>query len=178
VTGLVVVSAIAIVLLVVSQSGPEPGRYSGHGIAFEYPEGWDLLPELEPSVAPNSGEAPFVIRIGKEPPLDVVFLSRYGVDQLPTGATMEERLQGALDAFAEDTGLEAVEPIAPYGEPGVEAWTARLAGVGDGTPFESLVIYLVVGDDLWIVSCESTGPNRDEMESGCRRIVRTFGSRE
>jgi hypothetical protein len=174
VTGLVVVSAIAIVLLLVSQSGPEPGRYSGRGIAFEYPEDWDLLPEVEPSIAPGSGEAPFVIRIGMQPPLDVVFLSQYDVDQLPPGETMEERLQAALDAFAEDSGLDVVEPIAPYDEPGIEAWTARLGGVGDGTPFQSLVIYLVLGDDLWVVSCESTGPNRAEMEDGCRRIVRTF----
>jgi hypothetical protein len=167
------VSAALVVWLVARGDGEQ--RFEGHGIAFSYPGGWDLLPPETPAVPPGAPAPMFVERIGYREPLDLVFVTGYRMSDLPGGGGVTgEGLDRLLAAFAEATGGEVAAAVKPVPHPSLDAHEARVRAEAAGTPIEARVVFLTDGTTLWTISCQSSATNRTELELGCDLIVSSF----
>jgi hypothetical protein len=167
------VSSGLVVWLVARGDGEQ--RFEGHGVAFDYPEGWDLLPSETPAVPPGAPAPGFVERVGYREPLDLVFVAGYRVSDLPGGGDVTgDGLDRLLVAFARAVGGEVAAAVRPVPHPSLEAYDARVRADAAGTPIETRTVFLTDGTTLWAISCQSSAAHRQELERGCDLIVSSF----
>jgi hypothetical protein len=167
------VSSALVVWLVARGDGEQ--RFEGHGVAFDYPNGWDLLPPETPAVPPGAPAPGFVERVGYREPLDLVFVSAYRISDLPGGGILtSDGLDRLLAAFAAAVGGEVAAPVGPVPHPSLDAYEARVRAEAAGTPMETRTVFLTDGITLWAISCQSSAANRAELERGCDLIVSSF----
>jgi hypothetical protein len=167
------VSSALVVWLVTRGDGHQ--RFEGHGIAFSYPDGWDLLPLQTPAVPPGAPAPAFVERVGFREPLDLVFVTGYRTSELPEGGDVtREGLDRLLSAFAEAVDGEVVDPVGPVTHPSLDAHEARVRAEAAGEPIETRAVFLTDGTTLWAISCQSSPEHRAELERGCDLIVSSF----
>jgi hypothetical protein len=167
------ISSALVVWLVTRGDGEQ--RFEGHGIAFDYPGGWDRLPAQTPPIPPGAPAAVFVERVGYREPVDLVFVAAYRVSELPGGGDVTgPGLDRLLAAFAEAVGGDVAAPVEPIPHPSLEAHQARVRAEAAGTPIETRAVFLTDGTTLWAISCQSSAANRQELERGCDLIVSSF----
>jgi hypothetical protein len=167
------ISSALVVWLVAREDGEQ--RFEGHGIAFSYPDGWDLLPTQAPFVPPGAPAPEFLETVGYREPLDLVFVTGYRASDLPgSGVVTGEGLDRLLAAFAEASGGQVTSAVKPVHHPSLDAYEARVRAEAAGTPIETRVVFLTDGTTLWAISCQSSAANRTELELGCDLIVSSF----
>ena len=167
------ISSILVVWLVTRGDGED--RFEGHGIAFSYPDGWNLLPPLTPQVPPGAPAPVFVERVGYREPFDLVFVAAYRASDLPGGGDVTgPGLDRLLAAFAEAVGGEVDAQVRPIPHPSLDAHEARVRAEAAGTPIETRALFLTDGTTLWAISCQSSPEHRAELERGCDLIVSSF----
>jgi hypothetical protein len=167
------ISSVLVAWLVTRGDGDQ--RFEDHGIAFSYPDGWDLLPPLTPQVPPGFPAPMFVERVGYRDPFDVVFVPAYRVSDLPGGGDVTSRgLDRLLVTFAEAVGGEVEAQLRPIPHASLDAYEARVRAEVAGTPIETRAVFLTDGSTLWAISCQSSAEHRAELERGCDLIVSSF----
>jgi uncharacterized RDD family membrane protein YckC len=147
------------------------GTYRGHGVSFDYPAGWQEIPNF-----PTGGNEQWSAAVAAAD-MDLVVVSAYApygpvtAENLDTAKSDSEELVQQLAERLGGTVLAGPEEITVAGKPGL--WF-RMTGTRDGTPFESRLVFVFVGTTEYEINCQHTAENADEIERGCDQILRTF----
>jgi uncharacterized RDD family membrane protein YckC len=150
--------------------------YRAHGIAFDYPAGWQ---EENPSSSAGSGNPLWRTAFGQAgDPADFLIIEAYRLN-IPVGAgnlgAVAPQLEDVVRRAAEQAGgaLQAGPQEIMLGRmPGLRFRAA--VGTVQGTPVESTLSFGFDGTTEYVVNCQHTEANAAEVEAACGQVVRTF----
>ena len=168
-TWLAAVALGAIGLIACGDSGPATFEEDGFPFTFEYPDGFEVSDD--PTFSQNlGGESDETVAVAVNDDNGIVlqkFTLRAEVDQTNLSVAKDEidGLIAGVDADAQ--GGEAGETA---GFPSLEYGLVKLTTPEDG---ESRILFLFEGDQEYVLNCQSTPDEREEIAAACDRMLET-----
>jgi len=155
-------------------SETETATFSGSGFpfTFEYPGDWELTDDV--TVDQSVGGAPDeTIALGLDND-NAIVLQRFTLSLEVDEANLD-RAKAEFDSLVQELDPEAIGAetgeIASY--PSLDYESIALTTPAEG---ESRFIVLFEGDQEYLINCQSTPENREEVESACERALETLES--
>ena len=150
--------------------------YSEHGIAFDYPDGWEEFPAEAAATSTGSNEV-WSTTIGPDR-TNLVNVTAYQLNLEVTSANLED-IETELDDVIQSVVDQAGGTITsgPIGSEiaSYPAYVYEWEGVEvDGEPKDSSAYFVFVNDTEYFFNCQFSDEAAGEVREGCDLILDTF----
>jgi len=146
--------------------------YRAHGVAFDYPAGWQ---DQSGQMSSTSGGGPKLwdAAVGPGTPHDVIVVEAYRVGRTVTAQNIKATAR-ALESELRQEGLAVrgdVHKITMAGLPGV-----RFQGTGtvEGTPYVSILVFAFSSTTEYLVNCQYTAGMATQVRRACDQVTESF----
>jgi hypothetical protein len=150
-------------------------RFSAHGVAFDYPAGWqDLGPA---SFEVNSGDVQWSESFGLEAGANGAIVTEYALKK-DVSSVSQEALQAELDQLFASTvaqaGGELTRPISPTTVNGIPAYEVSFTSTTGGADLTTDMVLVFDGTQQWNIQCQYAAADQPDVLPGCQQIWDSF----
>jgi uncharacterized RDD family membrane protein YckC len=175
--GLAVVPLAFVVLAAVGLSAYRvisPGGsqlYRAHGVAFDYPAGWQEESGYTSAVGGGARQL-WGTAVGPGTPNDLIVVEAYRVDRAVTAQNIDAFLRPGLEHL-EQRGLAVQEPrkITMAGLPGRRF---QVTGAVAGSRYASTLVFAFNGTTEYFVNCQYTAGMAADVGRACDQVTGSF----
>jgi hypothetical protein len=166
-------AAAAIVAVLAAGCGG-PNTYSSGGVTFQYPHGWKTV--LPPATTPGQTGLTTRVGVGLDAANVVIVVSSQLAQAIGAqdAASTEQGVIQALSTSAKQRGATVQGPsAATLG--GFDGLGLTIVGLPvGGQTVDSRVIVMINGDVEYLLNCQATDANAEELGKGCAQVIQTF----
>lgn len=166
------IAAAIVAVLATGCGGPK--TYSSGGLTFQYPHGWTTI--LAPATTPGQTGVTTRVGVGLDTANVVVVVSTKLAQSISAAdtASTEQSVMQALSSSAKQRGATVQGPsAATLG--GFDGLGLTIVGLPLGAEtVASRVIVMINGDVEYLLNCQATQANAQEMGTGCAQVIQTF----
>ena len=165
-----IIAALVVLAIVL-----HPGKYSDHGVAFDYPTSWK---HGQTQFAAQSGSAVWSQSFSPgSSSTEGVTVSQYAL-KADVSSVSPDAVQAEVTALvgnrAQQLNGSVVGDLKPAQVGGMQGYEVTINATIEGQALTVDLTLLFKGKTQYNIGCQATSANQDEISKGCTQIKNTF----